>query len=237
MDKDNIKGASYKTLKTVGKWIMFFLIGLGVVFGGKYAFEDYMEKHDAEVRRKVIDEFTDKEDEVIVTPEIKVDVNTLMSAIAPAAELVTTNYYYASADVFEKDTQFFNIPIPFTKDKTVFMYNGEIKLGIKDIKDISFEINDDNKTIVVNMPKNKIISHEIDDNMQTIVVANSIVTEMDLDEYNELRNVLEEKEETKLNMKIEYWEHIQKNSEDVIRSFITPFANDYEITFKWKEDE
>lgn len=236
MSEDLLKMGTSKIFKFIGKIILCLVCIAGLFFIGKYA----VDKHDERIRQELIDDMMkDDQPDIPVTPNITIDKNTLLKAIAPAAELVTSTYYYTDADVYEKAQPMpflKNVNIPFTTDKTVFIFTGQIKVGIKDLNEVEFDIDDNSKKILVKLPKLQIISNDIDDHMQTIVVSDSIITETNLDEYNEFRNVLKEREVLKVKANSDYEKYLKENTEKVLTDFIKLLTDDYNISFEWIQD-
>ncbi|MBR4027153.1 MAG: DUF4230 domain-containing protein [Lachnospiraceae bacterium] len=77
--------------------------------------------------------------------------------------LVTIEYLYTDAGKFTDAKQLFGIDIGITEKSFIAKWNGIINAGIN-IDEIIIEINNENKEIVIYMPKPKIFTHEIDEN-------------------------------------------------------------------------
>ncbi len=95
----------------------------------------------------------------------EVSLSLIESEIKDIGELATIEYLYTDAGKFEDPKKLFgtNINIPFTTKSFIAKWDGIIKAGVS-IDEVTVEINDINKEIIINMPKAEILSHEIDNN-------------------------------------------------------------------------
>lgn len=176
-------------------------------------------------------------EKVKVNDEVTIDAVDLQRMIESASELVSYKYYYTSAAVYENSKKVMNIKVPFTTDRAVYLVDGVISAGT-DISKIDFDVDDDKKTITVNIPNPKIISHEIDsDSFQYFDVKNSVFNSSDLSDYADLESVIKERQETKLQENNEFWEKTKQNINDTISNLITASgkADDYHIDYRWYE--
>ena len=214
--------------------ISLILIGIAIFVGfriGKKKATDVIELPTGE---------TVETEEVVINEEVTVDTSTIKEIVSPASELVTYKYYYTDAGTYEKDKKFgdTDIVIPFSTDKTVYTYSGTISAGI-DTGEITYDIDNEKKKIIVHLPNPKILSHELDENsFQTYDVKKSIFTSSSLNDYAEFVGELKTKEEQNLNDKSEFWTSLRKNTEGIVSGLMTADErlNEYTITYDWAEN-
>lgn len=120
------------------------------------------------------------QEEVIPTINFIQVVNDIQSI----GELATIKYIYTDMGKFENSQQFKGYDIPLTTKSFILSWNGTIKAGV-DTKEITININENNKTILVHIPKAKILSHETDENSVEIFDENNnIFNPITLEDYN-----------------------------------------------------
>ena len=115
--------------------------------------------------------------------------------------------------------------IPFTQSHYIFSYDCVIKAGI-DFEKVEWEEIEDEKVIVVSLPKADIISTEIDKKSLKIYLEDeSIFNQVSLSEINESQANL--KEQAVADVKANgFLENADKNAQRIIRGF---FANEYNL--------
>lgn len=108
----------------------------------------------------------------------------VVNDIQSIGELATIKYIYTDMGKFENSQQFKGYDIPLTTKSFILSWNGTIKAGV-DTKEITINVNEDNKTILVHIPKAKILSHETDENSVEIFDENNnIFNPITLEDYN-----------------------------------------------------
>lgn len=128
----------------------------------------------------VIFQNNQSQEEVIPTINSIQVVNDIQSI----GELATIKYIYTDMGKFENSQQFKGYDIPLTTKSFILSWNGTIKAGV-DTKEITININENNKTILVHIPKAKILSHETDENSVEIFDENNnIFNPITLEDYN-----------------------------------------------------
>lgn len=173
-------------------------------------------------------ELAEAEAKIVITED---QVRTF---IEPAAELVTQNYRYTSADTYKKYMDIDGWAVPFTTDQTVFTYDGVIKSGIN-FKDIGIKVDNDAQVITVELPEPYIISHEIDENsFQVYDVKNSVFTETAIDEYTALISELKQKREDAYNAEPENRENVISSAQTVIEGLLNAegLLREYNVVFR-----
>ena len=179
------------------------------------------------------DDLKNHHEEIVVDPDTTVTAATLREVIAPAAELTAYKYFYTDVDTYEKSKKVWKVKVPFTTDKSVFSYSGEIGAGI-DLDDADFAV--DGNTITVTLPKAGILYHELDeDGFRSYDLKNSIFTSVDIGGYSEMIAALKERQEQKLEDNAEFWKNVKANTETVLRSILTASGqlDEYTINFSW----
>lgn len=94
-----------------------------------------------------------------VEPDVvTIDIN---GSIKNIGELATAEYGYKLAQIASKPSkEIAGFKIPFTSSKVIYSYEGMIKAGIK-FQDVEVIVNEEDKTIQVNMPDAEILSSEV----------------------------------------------------------------------------
>ena len=173
-----------------------------------------------------------------VNEEVKVDELTLSQLISPASELISYKYYYTSAGLYEDSKKFFksDVKVPFTTDKSVYLVDGIISVGI-DIDQIEFEIDEDKKIITVTVPYPKIMSHEVDsDSFQYYDIKNSVFNSSNLADFAELEAALKKEQEDKLLANTDFWDKAKDSVTLTLDGLLNASEklDDYQIKYKWK---
>ena len=167
----------------------------------------------------------------------KVSKRTLQAAVSSASEIVTYKYYYTNLGESEKDKKLFkSIPVPFSKEKTLFTYDGVIAAGY-DLRSVKINVDNMERVITVTLPQARILSHEIDmDSFKIYDIKKSIFTSMEMEEYTEYIKALKKKQEENLNDKEEFWEQVRAGAEVSVKELLeaTGETGDYTITFAHK---
>lgn len=184
---------------------------------------------------KQIDDMKHQQEEVVVAPNTTVTAATLREVVAPAAELTAYKYYYTDVDTYEKSQKVWKIKVPFTTDKSVFSYSGEIGAGI-DLDDAEFVVDD--KAITITLPKPDILYHELGEKgFQSYDIKNSVFTSTDIGGYADMVAALKDHQAQKLRDNAEFWQNVRANTETVLRGILTASGqlDEYTVTFKWAE--
>ena len=219
-----------KVTLALGAVAIVALILVGVLIGRISS-----EKARAKDLQGQIDDLKHQQEEVVVTPDATVTAATLREVVAPAAELTAYKYYYTDVDTYEKSQKVWKIKVPFTTDKSVFSYSGEIGAGI-DLDDAEFTV--DGKAITVTLPKPDILYHELDEkSFQSYDIKNSVFTSTDIGGYADMISALKERQEQKLTDNAEFWKSVKANTETILRGIMTASGqlDEYTVTFKWAE--
>ena len=177
---------------------------------------------------------------VEVTPDMKVDAATIREVIAPAAKLISYEYFYTDADQYEKSAHFFgsNIKVPFTTDRSIFTYAGTISAGV-DLSTANIEADDVKKLVTVTLGAPKVLAHQLDlDSFQIYDVKNSIFTTVNLRDYVDMQAALMKKQEEKLAVNTDFWQKLEENTKSILDGLIksSGAAADYTVIYVWTEE-
>ena len=156
-----------------------------------------------------------KDDNVTVTAE------TLYELIRPAAKLVTAEYTYSNIAAVTDCRDIKGFVLPLTTDKIVFTYTGTIYAGI-DLHDVTFEVNNESRTIYIALPQPKKTAHEIDTSSYRFeTVKDSIFTEIDPSELTKKANELKLEQEAKAKENGTLYHDANANAESVLRDLLS----------------
>ncbi len=189
----------------------------------------------AEAARILLPETTALGDptEIQVSSEITLTSAMIAEKLSVASELITSEYTYTNYEVYEKNRTVLSFKVPFTTDKSLFLYNGTIFAGI-DLSEVKISVDNDKKVITLTLPPVQKISHEIDyDSFQIFDINNSVFTSTSLEEYTELIDVLKEEQEQHL-ADGGYYGEVLQNTKQTIREIleISGLTDSYSISFK-----
>lgn len=124
----------------------------------------------------------------------EVDVALITSEIQDIGELATIEYLYTDAGKFEDAATVFGkeIPFSFTTKSFIAKWDGIIKAGVN-VEEITVEVNDPDKEIIVHLPEAKILSHEIDEeSIQTLDEKNGLFNAIKVDDIREFDAISKE---------------------------------------------
>ncbi len=148
-------------------------------FSAKAKYENTISQLEAEVDRL--------SDPIAVYEEAsrEVDINAINIEIQEIGELATLEYLYTDAGKFEDPKQLFGKDVPFTTKSFIAKWDGVIKAGV-DISQVTAEIDNTNKEVIVHIPKAEILSHEIDsDSVETLDQKNGLFNTVKVEDVRE----------------------------------------------------
>lgn len=175
---------------------------------------------------------------ITVIPELPeqttITVDELESILEPASDLITSRYHYTNAADFDSVLTWFGSGIenPFTHSKGYLMYDGVVSVGI-DLSEITFDIDNDERIVIVHLPKEKILAHEIDDSSVKSDSKESIFNTLDAEYYAKLIDGLKKNTEAKVLSDKQYMKEVRNNTELVLRNFFaaSDLTSDYTFQF------
>lgn len=166
--------------------------------------------------------------------ETLISSETVESSLKEAKELTTLKYHYKNIASFENSQEFQGFKLPFTTKRFLYTYAGVIHAGV-DLDKVKVDVNNEDKSISVSLPKSKILSHDIDEkSVMFYDEKNSIFNPLDLEDYSNFRKEEEakvEKEAIDKGLLDEAYEQSKKAVEDILN--INPeIAEHYTINVK-----
>lgn len=166
--------------------------------------------------------------------ETIISSETVESSIKEAKELTTLKYHYKNIASFENSQEFQGFKLPFTTKRFLYTYSGVIHAGV-DLDKAKVDVNNEDKTVSVTLPKSKILSHDIDEkSVMFYDEKNSIFNPLELEDYSNFRKEEEakvEKEAIDKGLLDEAYEQSKKAVEDILN--INPeIAEHYTINVK-----
>lgn len=228
---ENVPSTTVQKLhkKDTSKKIKFFIIGgiIGFIMGVSVCVIKPKEKSEKEPIVTIIDN-------TIVEENYTLTISNVKEVLKPASDLISTKYYYTDADTYENYKELFGKRVPFTTDKVVFIYDGIISVGI-DLAEVDYEINNDNKVIVITLPEIKILSNEIDaESFEFPYMSDSVFNTTQMNDYTELIGKLKAEKEEELMDNNELINEAMENTKDVLEQFLTVSENtkEYMVIFK-----
>lgn len=146
---------------------------------------------------KELEEENERLSDPIVKYEIaskEVNIELITSEIRDIGELATIEYLYTDAGKFEDPAKVFGkeIPFSFTTKSFIAKWDGIIKIGVN-VDEITVEVRDYNKEIVVHIPEAVILSHEIDEeSIETLDEKNGLFNSIKVDDIREFDAISKE---------------------------------------------
>ena len=173
-------------------------------------------------------------DDEIVEDNYILTITNIKEVLEPASDLITTKYYYTDSNTYENYKELFGQKIPFTTDKVIFTYDGEISVGI-DLSGLRYSINHNDKIITITLPKVKILANEIDEtSFEFPYMSDSIFNATEMDDYVELLGRLKQERADELMANAEFMDDALENTKSVIEKFLTAsdVTKEYDVVFK-----
>lgn len=164
----------------------------------------------------------------------KYTVDEIESQIKPAGDLIVEEYHYKDAGVYEDYKTFFGSRIPFTTDKQVFTYKGTAKVGY-DFEKIEYEIDNENKEIIIKLPELEILSNEIDhSSFQIVDSKDSIFNSQDFSDFNALEDELLRQKNSEVLADENLRAEAERKANEIIISFLkqNPDLSEYNMEIK-----
>ncbi|MDE6626485.1 MAG: DUF4230 domain-containing protein [Lachnospiraceae bacterium] len=219
--------------------IVVFLVAI-VVIAAIMFFNGY--KIATEKSEKTIKELEEEKEKLsdpaaqyeIASREISIEL--IKSQIQDIGEIATIEYLYTDAGKFEDPAKMFGkeIPFSFTTKSFIVKWDGVIKAGVK-VDEITVEVNDSNKEIVVYIPKAEILSHEIDsESIETLDEKNGLFNSIKVEDIREFDAISKEEMEQRA-IENGLLDKAFENAKEIIYKFVdTGLVKElgYTITFK-----
>lgn len=128
-----------------------------------------LDEKEAEITR-LIDENQRLIDEAIVVNPIapKIELDIIQSEIDSIGELASIEYLFTDCAVYSDSKHLKKWKIPVTEKSFAVKWDGVIKAGIE-LEQVSVEAGEDEKSIVIFLPKAKILSYEVNQDTYEVV--------------------------------------------------------------------
>lgn len=168
------------------------------------------------------------------TPTTEITTSLIESEIKDVGELATVEYFYTDAGKFEDPKQVFGVNIPFTTKSFIAKWNGIIKAGVK-VDEIIVEVNNENKEIIIHMPKAEILSHEIDNNsIETLDEKDGLFNPVKVEDVRQFDAVSKDAMEERA-IENGILDKALKNAEDIIEKLVdNDVVQEQEYTIKFE---
>ena len=169
-----------------------------------------------------------------MTDNVQVITRHIVKALENSSELITAKYTYQAVDIYETSKEFKGVKVPFTKNKVVYVYDGVVKAGI-DLSDVTFDVSENEKKIIINLPAVRIDSSEVDEESFEYPYEDySIWNKPNMKDYVDLINALEEKKKTEMENDSEFLSEARNNAKKVLTGMIKSLdiIAEYEIVYK-----
>ena len=164
----------------------------------------------------------------------EVDIGVIQTEVKEIGELATVEYLYTDANRFSDPRRIFGFNIPFTTKSFIVKWDGIIKAGI-DVGEVTLELNEEKKEIIVGIPEAQILSHELDENsFETLDESSGLFNPIKVEDVHALEAVGKEAMEERA-VENGLLEKADKNTQEVLANLILAVPNvaeNYTITFK-----
>ena len=173
-------------------------------------------------------------DDTVSEKNYTLTISNVKKVLKPASDLVTIKYCYTDADTYENAKKFFGKKIPFTTDRVVFTYDGTVSVGVN-LAEVGYEIDNENKTIDITLPKLGIIANEIDtSSFEFPFMSDSIFNATDMSDYVELVDQLKKAKGEEVLNDTEFMNFAKEKTQKVLKSFLTSAEDtkQYKVNFK-----
>ena len=168
----------------------------------------------------------------------RIDSEILQSRIEQIAELATLNYIYQNVGFYDSQRTGRLLGVewvwPFTTNRVIFRYDGEVKFGIEFDK-VAVDVDNFSNKITVSLPVAKVLSHVVHEHLVEIMdESTGIFSRRSFGDYPEFMALEKDRlEEWLINNGM--LEQARANAEGSIRGIIEAIVEqldtDYEIIF------
>lgn len=154
---------------------------------------------------------------VITSTTIKEELNSI-------AELVTQEYIYTNSDRSEEGKPWiFGGNQPFGDKSMLITYDGTVKAGV-DLSKAVIDVNEDERSIKVILPKSTITSNEIPvENIVILEVKNGLFNKLDFEDYNKIIEAQKIKIEAKV-LERGLLEKADKEAVSIVKGILSSLA-------------
>ena len=178
------------------------------------------------------------------TPQVNIDIHTMESTFQEISELATEEYNFTNVGVLDEAKQkLFFISLPFTDKKSLMVYSGVVKAGVKDFSKISIDQPDGiHKTITINCPNVEIFDDPViyPESIEIYNVKDSVfahftpddITEFEASEQDTARQIAIDN-----GLLTKAAKHLKELLELQAKSYLSNTEyKDYQVTVKFPEE-
>lgn len=164
----------------------------------------------------------------------KITSDQLEEQINSIGELATLKYVYTNASRKEGNLSWlWGWTLPFSDSSLLVTYDGMIKAGI-DLKEVTFDVNENDRVITVTMPKSRILDNNIpQETINVLEVKDGLFNPVTFTDYNQF---ISEEKKVMENRAIDLGvlKDADKEAKAIVEGFLKaiPGMNGYTLTFK-----
>lgn len=150
----------------------------------------------------------------------KFDSTVIMGRIEQVQELVSTRYHYRDVSEYQKVNQFYGLNLPFTQERSIFVYGGTLTYGI-DISKVQVSVDHEKKIVELTLPPEHKIAHEMnEDDVKIYNIEDSLFNEMKLEDYTYLVAGLKEEKEKSVLEDEKFQKEMREHTELAVRNAV-----------------
>lgn len=164
-------------------------------------------------------------------------ISMVQDVLKPTAALITNQYHYTAADIYDDYKKFFGHNLPFTNSKAVFTFKGTMSIGL-DLQAVEYVVDNEKKSIHISLSEIGILSHDIDlSSFRFPFEAESIFNPKEMSDYVGALDKLKSTQADLVLNDEEYMAYALHNTQEVIRVFLanSELTKDYTVTFATQE--
>lgn len=186
-----------------------------------------LEAENAGLQQQIADLLDVEDKSIITTDQLEEQINSI-------GELATLKYIYTNASRKEGSlTWLWGWTLPFSDSSLLVTYDGMIKAGI-DLKEVTFAVNESDRTITVTLPKSRILDNNIpQETINVLEVKDGLFNPVTFTDYNQF--ISEEKKvmETRA-IDLGVLTDADKEAKAIVEGFLKaiPGMDGYTLTFK-----
>lgn len=228
---------SFKAKAICGAIIFAVLVLL--IIGGFW--KGYVSAKEAsEQKIAKLEEEIEKLSEPVATYEVaskEVDIALIDATIRGIGELATVEYLYTDAGKFSDPKQLFGHDIPFTTKSFIAKWDGTIKAGV-DVNEITTNVDEDRKEIIIYIPKARIMSHEIhDETIETLDEKDGLFNPIEIADVREFDAISKEAMEKRV-IENGLLDRAYENAKVIIRKLVeNDLTEEMEYTIVFEEQK
>lgn len=156
-----------------------------------------------DIQEKLVSSESEKEslleriDALLTEEVVAFDSDAILEEIREIGELATMEYRFTNVGTLDAVDKFSFVDwtVPFSRKTAVVTMDGVIKVGI-DVSNVSITVDEDSKTIYVQLPEARILSTELfEDSMVAYIEEESLFSNITLEDSSDLRDEIKAKAE------------------------------------------